>query len=204
MAETIKAKPRRLREGWFAKYAPDHLSGIDIGWGGDPLNETFRRWDMNDGDASHMRGVSDAIFSTVYSSHCLEHLIDPLLGLRNWYRILKPGGHLIVVVPHRDLYEKRYTLPSRWNGDHKTMWLPDAEYPPQTLSLTAAIATIAAPEDDVLIRVLDEGYVANDPGTHAGGEYSIEAIVRKAMDPNLYEKLIGNGGSEEKFFTEGK
>ncbi len=44
--ETRKAHARRLKEGWYEKYAPSDKSGIDIGCQYDPLNETFRRYDI--------------------------------------------------------------------------------------------------------------------------------------------------------------
>ena len=52
--ETSKAHDRRLKEGWFDKYAPPDRIGLDIGCGRDCLNKTFRRWDkiFGDGDAT--------------------------------------------------------------------------------------------------------------------------------------------------------
>jgi hypothetical protein len=50
MAEVVKARKRRLAEGWFEKYCPEDKCGIDIGCGDDPVNETFRRWDKKFGD----------------------------------------------------------------------------------------------------------------------------------------------------------
>jgi ubiquinone/menaquinone biosynthesis C-methylase UbiE len=65
-----------------------------------------------------MDGVPDESFDFVYSSHCLEHVHEVPHALRNWLRILKPGGYLYVVVPDYLLYEK-LTFPSRHNSDHK-------------------------------------------------------------------------------------
>jgi SAM-dependent methyltransferase len=178
--ETYKAHERRLRTGWFDRFAPQDKGGIDIGPADDPLNQTFRRWELHpDGDATFMRGVPDGVFNTVYCSHILEHLDEPLVGLQNWYRILKPGGHLVVIVPHRDLYEKRVELPSRWNPDHKWFWLPETAEPPCTLSFRDTIREAIPDGELVSFTVLDEGF--NDPGrdAHSWGEYSIEAIVRK-------------------------
>ena len=125
MGETSKARERRLKEGWFDKYAPEGLSGIDLGCSDDPLNHTFRRWDIQfgDGDATIMEGIPDNTFQTVYASHLLEHVRYPSLAIKKWFDILKPGGHLIICVPHRDLYEKKRFPPSNWNHDHKCFWL---------------------------------------------------------------------------------
>jgi len=181
MAETIKSRDKRIREGWFAKYAPEQLSGIDIGCGKDALNSTFRRWDKinGDGDAQKMAGVPDNRFHTVYASHVLEHLHDPVEGIKNWYRICKPGGHVIICIPHRDLYEKKENLPSKWNDDHKTFWLPERSEPPVTRSFRHTILEAVPNANIVVLRVLDEGWVSVAPDKHSGGEYSIEAIIKK-------------------------
>jgi SAM-dependent methyltransferase len=39
-------------------------------------------------------------FDTVICLNVLEHIEDDLAGLRNMYRVLKPGGRAIVLVPH--------------------------------------------------------------------------------------------------------
>lgn len=181
VGETWKAHPRRLLTGWFDLYAPPEQPGIDIGPDCDPLNHTFRRWHYEkDGDATEMRGVPDNTFQTTYISHVLEHVNNPILAIRNWYRVTKSGGHLIILVPHRDMYEKRKTLPSKWNPDHKTFWLPDTEESPVTKSLMKTIMTAIPNANVVSFTVLDEGFVSNGPDSHSEGEYSIEAIIKKS------------------------
>jgi SAM-dependent methyltransferase len=183
MAETRKALQRRLREGFFERHVRLDLPGIDIGCGKDPLNQVFRRYDKEHGDtdAQLMEGVPDNAYSTVYASHILEHLDDPQEALKNWYRILAPGGHLIVIVPHADLYEKKRELPSKWNEEHKTMWLRGSDEGP-VKGLTQTIAS-ALPESLIIyVKTCSEGYEPNGD-SHASGEYSIEAVVRKPRGP---------------------
>lgn len=117
--ETSKRKAARLAEGWFDKYCKG--SGIDIGCGPDPVTPDCRKWDILDGDAQWMSGVPDESYDWVYSSHCLEHVNDPSITLSNWWRILKPGGYLIVMVPDEDLYEQGL-WPPYFNSDHKSTW----------------------------------------------------------------------------------
>lgn len=42
-----------------------------------------------------------------------------MLVIRDWFALVKPGGHLIVIVPDEDLYEQGH-FPSIFNNDHKS------------------------------------------------------------------------------------
>jgi predicted SAM-dependent methyltransferase len=182
MGETSKARIRRDREGWFSIYVQP--PGIDIGGGADELDSwDFETYDLNFGnhkDATLLDDVPDEKFQTVYASHILEHLDDPVLALKNWYRVLKPGGYMIVCVPHRDLYEKKSVPPSRWNPEHKTFWLPSDEELPHVRSLLGSVKQAIPEANVVTLRVIDEGYDHSlPPDVHPVGEYSIEIIVKK-------------------------
>lgn len=128
MRETSKCYRKRLQRGDFKQYLKG--IGIDIGCGDDPLQSPeacgLATWDLKDGDAQLLNGVDDNKYDFVYSSHCLEHLCSVEESLKNWVRILKPGGALYVVVPDYVLYEKMH-WPSLYNGDHKqtfSLYLP--------------------------------------------------------------------------------
>jgi SAM-dependent methyltransferase len=175
--ETTKARPRRLSEGFFEKYCRGR--GLDIGYGGDLLAENCRGFDFEDGDAQYLEGLPDEEFDFVYSSHTLEHLPDPVTALKNWWRVLKPGGYLIIYLPHRDLYEKKKTLPSRWNTDHKHFFLPDRDDPPDTIGVEPLLKRALSGFEVVYVKTCREGHTITDPEVHSDGEYSIEAVVRK-------------------------
>lgn len=53
-------------------------------------------------EASNLRGIKDASYDFILSSHCIEHLANPLQGLAEWIRVLKINGLLVLVVPHKD------------------------------------------------------------------------------------------------------
>ena len=175
--ETAKARRRREKEGFFPKYCKGR--GLDIGYGGDLLCNNCDGFDFEDGDAQCLPNVPDESYDFINASHVLEHLIDPELALRRWSRVLKPGGYMIILVPHRDLYEKRTRLPSRWNPDHKRFFLLDEDDPPDTIGLVPLLQRTLPGHVIVHVKVCDEGHTIDAPDIHSDGEFSIEAVTRK-------------------------
>lgn len=53
-------------------------------------------------EASHFPDIDTGAFDFVLSSHVIEHLANPLRGLHEWVRVLREGGVLVLVVPHKD------------------------------------------------------------------------------------------------------
>lgn len=47
----------------------------------------------------HFLDFPDNSFDLVWSHHSLEHSFSPLFALREWLRVLRPGGYLAVTVP---------------------------------------------------------------------------------------------------------
>ncbi len=179
--ESAKARARRLREGFFDKYCTGR--GLDIGYGGDLLETNCTGWDFEHGDAQYLRGLPDASFDFVYASHTLEHMVDPGVTLANWWRVLKPGGHLIIFIPERDLYEKKKTLPSRWNLDHKHFFLLDRDEAPDTIGIVPLIRRLLPGQMIVRAEICREGHTIDAPDAHSDGEYSIEVVVKKMPAP---------------------
>jgi SAM-dependent methyltransferase len=186
MAETRKAHARRLASGFYEKYI--HGKGIDIGCGRidthdglDTISPTAVHHDKDDCDATTMDIYPDNEFDYVYASHVLEHLTDPVTAVKNWLRICKPGGVVIISVPHRDLYERKKTLPSRWNEDHKYFYLPQECDPPHTFSLAGVVnhACNGVQRTIEAFEVIDSATNADRPEEHNNGEFSIEVIIRK-------------------------
>jgi hypothetical protein len=54
------------------------------------------------GEASDMQEIAAASYDLLLASHVLEHLANPLKALDTWQRVVKPGGLILLVVPHRD------------------------------------------------------------------------------------------------------
>ncbi len=117
----------------------------------------------------------------VFASHCLEHIEDFQNAIRDWFRVLRIGGHLVIMVPHQFLYEKQTALPSRYNADHKRFYTP--------ASLMAEIEMSLRPNTYRLRHLVDNdaGFdYALPPQRHSGGCYEIELVIEKIRPPGWY------------------
>lgn len=118
------AKTNRVRGKDFIRR---YLSGrvVDIGCGGDPVVPHAVPFDRPQGDANNILAyLPPASFDCVHSSHALEHMRDVPKAFRDWWTLVKPGGHMIIVVPDEDLYEQG-NWPSLFNSDHKATFRLD-------------------------------------------------------------------------------
>lgn len=186
MAETKKAYERRIKEGWFDAYVKGDVIDIGVGRidthdGADPLTPTCDTWDKDNGDATFMAVVPNEVYDTVYTSHLIEHLTDPLTAIRNWFRILKPNGHLIICAPDRDAYERSKQLPSKWNADHKYYLTLYHTEPPCTFSLFDMVNTALRGCNYTIedARTINTCTNMDKPDEHGNGEFQIELIIKK-------------------------
>jgi SAM-dependent methyltransferase len=44
----------------------------------------------------------DGTLDYVLSSHVIEHFFDPVKALREWHRVIRPGGYIFIIAPHKD------------------------------------------------------------------------------------------------------
>ena len=192
MKECSKSIMRRMHEPNFSnRYFVG--KGLDIGGGPDPLGlylELFPRmqgvkiWDKTDGNAETLDTIESCIFDFVHSSHCLEHLDDPSQALQNWFRVLKPDGYLVIMVPDEDMYEQG-EFPSTWNGDHKFTFTISKKnsWSPKSINILDLLETLDENHEIIKIQKLDASYRYNIPRFDQSltpiGECGIEIIIRK-------------------------
>lgn len=75
------------------------------------------------GDCTRISLFAAEAFDTVFSSHTLEHIVDFRSALAEWWRLVRLGGHLILYLPHRDLYPRIGTPGA--NPDHQHDFAPE-------------------------------------------------------------------------------
>lgn len=51
-------------------------------------------------DATDLNTVADDKYDFLASSHCLEHVANPIKALVEWKRVIKKGGFMILVLPN--------------------------------------------------------------------------------------------------------
>jgi SAM-dependent methyltransferase len=78
-------------------------------------------------------GLPDEFADLVLCTQVLEHSLDPERGLRDIHRILRPGGHLIVTVPHIWFYHPHPTDNWRFTQEGLTRLALRANFEPLRL-----------------------------------------------------------------------
>jgi SAM-dependent methyltransferase len=116
--------PDFLRRGnamqFFVPFARHFCRGIglDVGCGDWPLEGATGIDMKHGGDAMNL---PEGEFDFVASSHCLEHVVNPVAAIEHWKTRIRPGGVLALYLPHPD---QKYWRPSK-NRKHLHMFYPD-------------------------------------------------------------------------------
>lgn len=163
--------------------------GIDIGGGHDSIAEAgydAYNWDLKDGDAQYLASVKNNTYDYVHSSHCLEHMVDPVIAIENWIRVCKPNGYITIVVPDEELYEHNI-WPSKFNSDHKWSFrmYKRGKRLPKSIDLLDFLQKPCISCDLIKLERIEAGFNWDLPehidqtASHNPAECSIEFILRK-------------------------
>ena len=121
----------------------------------------------------------------VFSSHTLQHILDYRSSLREWFRVLRVGGYLIIIVPHQYLYEKKLALPSRFNTNHKRF------YTPATLLMELEEALDPLSYRVRLLQDNDAEYDHTvDVEAHSHGCYEVLMVIEKVERPIWADSVL--------------
>lgn len=85
---TLQVAPLKMTEKWLKSFSNEYLS-ID-------LNEdkrAMRKMDLTALD------IEDFSFSLIWAAHVLEHIPEDRKAMAEMFRVLKPGGIAIILVP---------------------------------------------------------------------------------------------------------
>lgn len=187
--ETAKSYQYKIDTGFMSRYfSGDNI--LEIGHqGGDGNRETIVEWATGIDlgypgyDGLHLP-FPDNSQDAIYSSHCFEHVHNADETLREWFKKVKIGGYIIIVVPHQYLYEKRLTMPSRYNPYHIKFFTPG-----KLLSLIEE----SLPMNEWRLRHLsdnDKDFDYSLPADqHSTGCYEIECVIQKIEKPAYTDSM---------------
>lgn len=139
---TIFNRHGAFRESLFRRYEMNEViqytigTGVDVGCGLNKIHTAAigidKRLSTKDygypfgaqirGEGSKLPWFRDQSLDYVFSSHCLEHFLDPQTVLGEWSRVVRPEGYLVLLMPHKERYPNVGTPGA--NPDHKHDYLP--------------------------------------------------------------------------------
>jgi SAM-dependent methyltransferase len=160
MNETSKLVEKRKSLGIYDKYFIG--SGLEIGGWNDPLiinGKPIKQHTLPDG-STHKLSFKDNEFDFLYASHVLEHFSNTIEVLKEWLRVVKPGGYVYFAVPDFFLYEKCCN-PSRYNNAHKAFFcLPSGLYAekPNAINLEEFLIENFSDHEIKELRIEDNNY----------------------------------------------
>lgn len=158
---------RGLDVGCGMKLAWPHMIGVD---GGQHFGRGAASIVVS--DASELPLFADGSLDFVFSSHTLEHIVDTRAALQEWWRIIRPGGHLVLYLPHADLYP-RIGEPGA-NPDHKHDFQPE--------DIVAHMGAVAGEHHEGWTLVEDETRAETN-------EYSFFQVYRKEAGPVIARNI---------------
>lgn len=118
-----KIYPEVLRKGNAARFIvpmAEHFCkgrGLDVGCGKYPLKGAIPIDKRRGSDAM---SLPSGEYDYVFSSHCLEHLPQPIEALKHWKSRLRKEGVLFLYLPHPDM---EIWWPEN-NPSHLQLWSP--------------------------------------------------------------------------------
>lgn len=156
--------------------------GLDIGCGAWKICpgaigvDSGRQWGAPIADITHdgtkLPMFGDDSMDYVFSSHFLEHVVDAKAALEEWWRVIKPGGCLVLYLPHADLYPRVGRAGA--NPDHKHDFVPR--------DIAAMMRSVAANSG---CTILEDEVRSGGDGLEPFSEYSFFQVYQKRDDGQL-------------------
>ncbi len=111
---TLSLLPGALTGEWLASVAEVFRGRLlDVGCGNRPFAAWYgprvtQAFGMDAAPGEHLDAVAfadrlpvrDRVFDVVLSTFVIEHVDDPAAAVAEWFRVLRPGGHLVLAAPY--------------------------------------------------------------------------------------------------------
>lgn len=130
-----------------------------------------------DDTPAKLPGDTEAV-AVALSCRQLQDLPDYRQALRRWFDQVAIGGHLIVIVPHAFLHERRLALPSPWRPGQRRLYTP--------ASLLTEVEEALVPNSYRVrwLGDLDRGYdYGLDPHLAPSGDSDVALVLERIALP---------------------
>ncbi len=148
-------------------------------WSGDKVDYVH--------DATRLESVEDSKYDFLLACHVLEHIANPLKALKEWHRVLKPGGAILLLVP-----DKNHTFDHRRPYSTFEHLKLDFERDTREDDLTHL--------DEILsLHDLNQDLPAGTPEEfreRSLHNFENRCLHHHVFDPNLIPKIFSFGGFE--------
>ncbi len=67
------------------------------------------------GEAADLSFIPDSKYEFIISSHCFEHIANPLKAFKEWMRVLKKEGYILILVPNKDTTFDHQRKPTKFS-----------------------------------------------------------------------------------------
>lgn len=150
--------------------------GLDLGCGKEKISEWAFGIDLSKEESvadfaadlgSGLTLFADEQWDYIFSSHVLEDMKHPTLVLRDWWRLLKFGGHLVLYLPQKGLYPKAGSMVEVAPGEFKPLANADHKQDFEAADILAMLDEFASYE--ILVNEI----------RGEDDEYSFELVVKK-------------------------
>jgi len=111
-----------MTKGTMAVHRRLHIGGNVKSEGWEVLNAIPGPYVDHVCNANNLSQFSDNTFAEIYASHVVEHLdyVDELTDtLKEWNRVLVPGGRVFISVPDLDVLAELFLSKSRLTADER-------------------------------------------------------------------------------------
>lgn len=161
LVEYTKGRGLDLGCGQFKAFP--HFIGVDNGhhWG-------MKGVDVHVDTCEDLSLFADCSMDFVFSSHLLEHIVDTKAALKEWYRVIKDDGYLVLYLPHKELYPN--VGQEGANPDHKHDFMPE--------------------DIESIMRDIGSWDLVRNETRSKGREYSFFQVYKKAKNGNLYSYKV--------------
>lgn len=151
---------RGLDLGCGSEKAFPHFIGVDNGDHEGKFVNFGMAADIRVATCEKLEIFASASMDFVFSSHLIEHIQDTKAALKEWWRLVRPGGYMILYYPHKELYPNIGTDGA--NPTHVHDFMPE----------------------DIVAIMKEVGYwdLVRNEARSAGREYSAFQVFHKASD----------------------